>query len=908
MSARRSVELQAAAQAYPSIGREVESQVLRDCLTRARSGAGALVLLSGEAGVGKTRLYREVLLSDIGTDVVGFIGHGDPESSEVQLAPLVDGLRVVRKAAGGRIWRSLVERTPWLSRIRPELLPGSPWPDPPGDRHALFESLLDGLREAAGRSALIWALDDMHWADPTSWTFVRHASRRIGLLPIVLVIAYRPREVVAQEGLAVLAQLAHAPHVVELPLHRLDAPETERLVRSLLPAEHAADTVATIVQQSDGNPAIAADLARAGAAEVVPPFVRAYAKARMETLSPGARDLLDRLATIGRRAHLDLLSSIVPALSQEALQELVEGGLASLEQGTWVRLDYPLFAEAVYEQMAWSRRRSVHEAIADALGRGSARRRADVRDLARHRELGGDPREAFHDLVSAAAVARGEGRAGTAGSLYLAAHELAVRHYELAEARESMSGHMLDDLAGAGRWVEVLPLARELWDDRAHLSLKQRATLAVVLGLAAVMTGTFKEGWNPLRPEVAQVAAATRARAAAPASGVSAGDLMNSARAFARRLHDLANLGDEPGVQRLASCLDHVCAFYRHRDRDQSALSYLLEAQLAGEGQAAIQAFALWNRARMTGQVEHAYEAEAIGDHTGSWVGGLSRMLLGTLHLLEGRTRQAAEAFEQSTVELRLTAPLLEPVLTGLQANVLIQRGELEAAHQLLRRWDGSDFPGRPVWGVVSGAAGWLAWEEADLEAATDHLRTCASECALTGYGPCESGPLLIPLQVDALLRLDRRDEASQVLRDAVDLHRCPDRFFLAAIALANFRLCPSAAAAADARRQTASAPWPYMEALAARWQGELLGRPTDGYRRRATGLVSQRELEIAVLIAQGLTNQAIAYRLYLSPHTVGTHIKNLLSKLQFNSRAQIAAWSRDQSNLVDTASDERLT
>jgi DNA-binding CsgD family transcriptional regulator len=175
---------------------------------------------------------------------------------------------------------------------------------------------------------------------------------------------------------------------------------------------------------------------------------------------------------------------------------------------------------------------------------------------------------------------------------------------------------------------------------------------------------------------------------------------------------------------------------------------------------------------------------------------------------------------------------------------------------------------------------------------------------------------------VDALVRLDRRDHAREVVDLCERTYHEPDRFFLAALAAARFRIEPTDSAARQAEQQSRAAPWPWLDALVGCWYAELL-RETDkaiaardtfqaigaargversqgvlralGVRapraRHGEGELSPRELEVAQLVAEGLSNSAIATRLFLSRSTVTSHISHILAKRGMSSRSQIAAW-----------------
>jgi len=192
----------------------------------------------------------------------------------------------------------------------------------------------------------------------------------------------------------------------------------------------------------------------------------------------------------------------------------------------------------------------------------------------------------------------------------------------------------------------------------------------------------------------------------------------------------------------------------------------------------------------------------------------------------------------------------------------------------------------------------------------------------MRAYNAMSSGPRFLPLRVDALLRLSQSEEAAAAISAAEAFNLGHDRFMAAALAAARFRLCPTLDRALAADTVTAAAPWPWLRALIGCWRGEFLqdtgavedartqfeeigahrgvGRAETMLRRlgsrpprpaRAFDILSPREIEVAELVAEGLSNPAIARRLYLSRPTVASHVAHILTKLGFSSRAQIAVW-----------------
>jgi len=183
-----------------------------------------------------------------------------------------------------------------------------------------------------------------------------------------------------------------------------------------------------------------------------------------------------------------------------------------------------------------------------------------------------------------------------------------------------------------------------------------------------------------------------------------------------------------------------------------------------------------------------------------------------------------------------------------------------------------------------------------------------------------------VPLHVDALLRLGKPADAADLLERIPGGGRLSP-FYDAALAVARFRAEPTANRADEAAAVALAAPWPWLSGLIGRWRGELLGDPAaakdaaallagiggDRQARRAeetlrrlggrppqqrvsAGPLSAREMEVARLVAEGMSNPAIARRPYLSRPTVASHVAHILTKLGFASRAQIAAWVAGQS------------
>src|SRR5262249_5208823 len=148
-----------------------------------------------------------------------------------------------------------------LWAVAPELASEAGRPEQSADRPVVFEALLDAVDEAAGDGTALWVLDDLHWADDSTWGFVRDAARRVADLALVLAVTDGEEEIgPAHRRWPGLVQLRREPSVVRLPLGRLSAADGERIARAVDPALPAA-TVAMIVGRGAGTPLLVEELA-----------------------------------------------------------------------------------------------------------------------------------------------------------------------------------------------------------------------------------------------------------------------------------------------------------------------------------------------------------------------------------------------------------------------------------------------------------------------------------------------------------------------------------------------------------------------------------------------------------------------------------------------------------------------
>ena len=913
-------------QATPLIGRDADLRRLVSVLAQAEEGTGSVVLISGEAGIGKTRLCAELrrLQQERGGRVL--LGRAAPEEASLPYAALADTLRAARRAEPA-IWAAARARAGILWAVAPELASEASGPERSADRPVVFEALLDAVDEAAGDGTALWVLDDIHWADDSTWEFVRYAARRVADLALVLAVTYREEEIgPTHPWWPGLVRLKREPSALNLPLARLTAADSERIVRAVDPALPN-DTVAEIVQRSAGTPLLVKELASlaSGPGQLlpVPDIVRATVRERAGRLDAAGRALLEAAAVAGLEIDAELLASVLP---HGQLGDLVSAGLLDPEEDRF-RFRHPLLQEAAYDAVPAERRRALHEQIAAAMAKSDSH---SAERVANHLERADRPDAALSLLETAAVDATRAGQVGRAAALHLGAFQLACRHDRLADRRASLEEAAIQDLFRAGRWSELDSLVRGAWARRRVLLPAKRAQLAAVFSAHLLWAGSIDQAFRVARDELAALkeresldAGGTLLREAALIAWFK-GDGA-AARAYVDLALDIARRTSDMDLDIRARRLEIFIA-YGERREPQEAINRLREnAVLArSQGLAGHEAWALLYLSEVAGTSYDLEAARQLSQQAGTWL-WLFALREATIQLMEGRREASQAIFSQIRHELAPGIPTIAAWVDARQAHLYLHRGDLDEARKLLE--GPSAASQASSCGLIgaewSAALGWLAWEEGRIQAACAHLASAGADSVMTTYNTISVGPTFLALRVDALLRLGLIDEAAAAISAVDAFNLGHERFMAAALAAARFRLQPTPERAVTAETVTAAAPWPWLHALVGCWRGEFLrdtAAAEDARKRfeaiaaqlgvqraqavlrglgmrlprqeHGAGALSPREIEVADLVAEGLSNPAIARRLYLSRPTVASHVAHILTKLGFSSRAQIAVWA----------------
>ncbi len=460
----------------PLVGRTAEAAVIRRTLRDARrSGRGSVVLITGDAGMGKSRLVAELepearalgyawswtecvsygrgepyrfarlfaqtIADEYGVDSGSYVRQllFGPDTDPVTLRRYGGAIAAVARDAAFTGWEA-------ESALVPE--------DPAETASALGEVATVYLDRILLAGPRVIVLDDVHWIDTSS----------VGMVElIVATAAERALVVIAMMRPGALPGWAGMPHVARLELTGLAPPETAKLATIVARAALDAADARRIHERTEGNPLFIGETVRAsiedGTLELrggrmmlvesgqprLPLTLRAVLGARIDGLEEPARDVVGVASVIGIAfRHDDLEALLDHPVGQGTLDRLVDAALiVPVDEGSW-RFSHPLVHEAAYAGILATRRRRLHARLADALEARPGSRSVAV--IAEHRAASGDAARAIPLLDEAAASALAMGAAAEAAGFWRMAADLAVDPAERARLRSAA----VASLAAAG--------------------------------------------------------------------------------------------------------------------------------------------------------------------------------------------------------------------------------------------------------------------------------------------------------------------------------------------------------------------------------------------------------------------------------------------------------------------------
>nr|MDQ3090362.1 AAA family ATPase [Actinomycetota bacterium] len=481
------------------VGREECVARLRSRWRESRAGQTRLVLLVGEAGVGKTRLAARFAQEVHAEGGAVLYGRAD-EDALLPHQPFVEALRHLL-AHGGEAFAADAERErAILGRLLPDLAPSV---DPPVApvivdqetlRYRLFEAVVALVNRAGRRWPLLLVLDDLHWADKPTLLLLRHLLRHPQSANLLVVGTFRHVEVGRDHPLVdLLTDLRRERRYDRLTLGGLDESETQALVADRLGKDVTPGFLRRLHEQTEGNAffieetlraLVDSDLPTEGAVTEgtlerlgVPEGVAEVIVRRVRHLSPLAAEVLTAASVVGRDFRLGVVEQLVDAAPEQvmsSLEECMAGGLL-LELSERIDVfafSHALVREVLYRQLTASRRVRLHHRVAEALEGLADRETVNPAELAHHFQLA----RHFAGPGPARRYTLAAGRRATE----LLAYEEAAEHFRRALT-------LFEDDDEAGRCEALLALGRVQWHaggDQARSTFLTAADSAARRGAA----------------------------------------------------------------------------------------------------------------------------------------------------------------------------------------------------------------------------------------------------------------------------------------------------------------------------------------------------------------------------------------------------------------------------------------
>ncbi len=381
------------------VGRQAELARLTLAMTNSRAGQTKVSVVTGDSGLGKTRLVTEWLANQP-LDTIILRGQGHEFEQDIPYRPLLDALQ---QSLHLMPWENLPPDSTYtwlgplaqllpdiyyhLPDLSPALSPAEAWtPQTNGEtRHHVMEGMTQLLLSFARRTPVVLFLDDLHWADEPTWRFLPFLVRRVQYAPIFIVCTFCTSEAgkVQQARLRILEQ---SGLTWLLPLSRLWLADIAKLVSQMLnyPPEKLTPLVQRLHQETQGNPFFVIETVKALAESgLTPPYlpeyldqlplpslIQALIENRLDRLSLESRQALSAAAVIGRTFGFYLLATITRLNEDDLLDYLedwLERGLIVEQSPGRYDFSHPRIREVAYYSLSRPRRQRIHYRIARAL-------------------------------------------------------------------------------------------------------------------------------------------------------------------------------------------------------------------------------------------------------------------------------------------------------------------------------------------------------------------------------------------------------------------------------------------------------------------------------------------------------------------------------------------------------------
>ena len=934
------------------MGREHELAEITAALDRAADEQPSMLLITGDAGLGKTTMVREALRRASAKGFATIVGAAAPGARGLAFGPVRAALRDLPALCGPDVLDAALLHRP---AVLP-LLPGAPAISAASaERADLYVDLLAFLGELSEQQPLVMALEDLHWADYSTLELLDFLARNLAGERLVLLATVRTDEPDADEyATRTLAELGRLQDVRAVQLSGLSRDDLARLVvgeRGIVPTPAVIEDLAARV---DGNPFFAVELLRADAeTAALPKSIRDALGLRLGQLSDRDRQHLRAAAVVGQEVDPELIAAFLG----RSVEEVEEACRAARQAEVLVvdpvdgvlRFRHGLYREQAYSELMAGERRRLHDRLADHLVADPGTPPAV---LAYHYEGAGRLAEALvHTLRAARTAARARGSLD------------AIRHYRrtvelwpavpdavtvtgagLVEVLEEASACSLN----VGVTEQAAPFLETLLDELDPAAApEQWAMTAAVLSEVRWEMGQTDEAFQLLdraderlqgRPasparvrllerrsyqafDTGQLQAAERAGIEAVAVATEVADAELQAVALGRLGLAHVTLGDVEGLDELRASLQLARSLGPCHEAAREAINLLAVLHAAGDMEAAEQT---------AQELLASIDRIAVGPDDRALIVAL-RARIATAR---GEFHRAADELAGTVVPTTLR---YREYLTLAEAELAVATGDFGRAAERLESTATTDalLPGLHR-AVVAAELAVRSGEPAvareivgsKLELAESypevtHLRLCALALesmedddpvadeylarAERKYGALARNPVIAAPALDALVEAVRLQHA--LLRhlppppSAEAGIRAADQVGLRLLAgWSRLQLARSLVESGSDRAHAGRLAAEVYAWASAAGSGPLRSATEDLVRRARldVGVVARptegdlgltdRETEVLKLVAAGRTNREVAAQLYISPKTASVHVSNILRKVGAANRGEAAA------------------
>jgi predicted ATPase/DNA-binding CsgD family transcriptional regulator len=970
-----------------------------------------VVLISGDAGVGKTRMVVEMRTRVAQLDWEIFQGNCFETDRTLQYAPLLDMLRAFCATSTGDEIRAafdlvapdLINFLPELRSFFPDLEP-DPLLSPDPEKRRIFSALAQYFINYVKNQKRLIVIEDLHWIDDTSLEFVLYLARQLAIQPAPGMLLFTYRNDQSHRSLMhFLAELDRSHLATEFQLPYLTQAEVDVMLRTIFdqPRPVRIEFLNAIYNLTEGNPFFIEEVLKSllVAGEIyysekekiwdrkpmselhIPRSVQDAVYRQTEKLSEAARQILTLASVVGRRFDFSTLEQLVtvlgPKLSVSSevdlvnlLKDLIAAQLLVEESGDRFAFRHELTRQAIYTQLLARERKLIHQRVAqriESIYENTSQIETRLNVIAHHyyeaedwekalaySRLAGEkaqklyaPRQAIKQFTRALHAAS-QASITPSINLYLMRGK-AYRDLDEFEQAQSdfLTALELGQASGDRHieWQALLDLGL-LWSGHNYLRggdyFQRSLEIARSLGDPAKLAHTLNRigNWNLNRgypsealryhDEALKIFETLQDKNSIAQTldllGIThyvGGDLVNGTACYDQSLSLFRELNDRQGMINSMTYLA-LRSCFTTEVLDVDSLSQLIPA---GESGLQMARDIGWRSAESAILSCLAQCLCAMGEYGRALSYGQSALLiaediqhsewicsaywaLGTIQHQLFNLSEAQKQLEHGlgmAREIRSTL-YIQDVSSTLALN-LIAQGDLEQAERILDTVLAPEYSGE-TWGQR------LCWcTRAELALARgnpDHALRILDQLIMSAKNIETHGPRSISrltfLRGKALANLDRLPDAEIELRAAQSVARTQGRKHLlwrSDIELGNVLLALKQDELAEMEFSSARAMVGGMavtihddahrnnfllHAFLTFPESPILS-PRKAAKKKYDGL-TEREREIAALIALGKSNRQIAQDLYVSERTAATHVSNILNKLDFSSRVQIAAWA----------------